>query len=322
MRTATGRLVWIFAVGLSAATAHADPRAEAAFQRGREALQVGSYREACAAFEESNAIDPQGNTQFNIALCSEELGKLGTALRIHRDLAQRDDHQWKAKAAELARQLEPRAPRARIGVVKRGKKRPPKGVVVTVNGLVADDPRDVPVDLGPNSIVVTAPGYQTFSGSLSATAEGRTFPLDVRLDVDASAPPVTEPTEPEEPDEPAPGGRSIRKPLGIGTTIVGGLALIGGGIAGLASLDRWQQVDALCPDARCPAPDFARANELRDEARSYGSLSTGLFVGGGALVATGLLLWLTAPSATDDGSVALSPSVSPTYSGLSLRGRF
>ena len=318
MRTATRRVVWILAVCLSAATAHADPRAEAAFQRGREALQVGNYREACARFEESNAIDPQGNTQFNIALCSEELGKLGTALRIHRDLAKRDDHQWKAKAAELAAQLEPRAPRARISVAKRGKKRPPKGVVVTVNGLVAEDPRDVPVDLGPNSIVVTAPGYETFSGSLSATAEGRTFQLDERLVVDASAPPITDPTEPE---EPAP-GRSIRKTLGIGTTIAGGLALIGGGIAGLASLDRWQQVDALCPDSRCPAPDFARAHEVRDEARSYGSLSTGLLIGGGALVAAGLFLWFTAPSDTDDGNVALSPSVSPSFSGLSLSGRF
>ena len=76
----------------AAAQGQPSPAADAAFQRGREALQIGKYVEACAAFEESQRLTPQFLTQFNIALCDEQLGKLAAALAFHRELAAHDDN--------------------------------------------------------------------------------------------------------------------------------------------------------------------------------------------------------------------------------------
>ena len=76
---------------LAAAPVHAqrkdaptkDPRdiatATALFDRGRELLKQHSYQEACAAFENSQQLDPQFGTLYNLAECSTQLGKLATA---------------------------------------------------------------------------------------------------------------------------------------------------------------------------------------------------------------------------------------------------
>ncbi len=303
------------------ATAAAQPgdRADRAFERGREALQIGNYAEACAAFEEAQALDPEANTLFNIALCSEQLGKLGTALRIHQELATRDDHAWKAKAAELAKELSRRAPRAKLVVTKAAKKKAPKGVVAKLNGTVIDDLSDVALDLGPNALVVTAPGYQEWSGNVAARKEGERTTVRVELVADPNAPTPTTPEESEEPDAPSRG--SARRTAGITTTIIGGLVVLGGGAVGLVSLDRWGKVDDLCPNGLCTPANASEGMALRDQAVSYGNISTGLLVGGGALVVTGLILWVTAPSASDEG-VAFAPGLSSSSATLTLTGRF
>ena len=159
---------------LCVTTAAAEPGAEAAFNRGREMLKVGKYAEACDAFEESQRLRPQPDTQFNIALCSEQLGKLATALALHRELAQTlDTPARRAKSAELAAQLEPRVPRLqlKVGEARKRTRRPPPGLEVRVNGVQITNFNDLPIDLGMNPVTAIAPGFVDWSGQVSAAEE-------------------------------------------------------------------------------------------------------------------------------------------------------
>jgi hypothetical protein len=43
--------------------------AEEAFDKGREQMKAGLYEEACASFDQSERLDPQIGTLYNLASC-------------------------------------------------------------------------------------------------------------------------------------------------------------------------------------------------------------------------------------------------------------
>ncbi len=75
-------------------------------------MKAHRYPEACAAFEQSQRLDPQLGTLFNLANCEVEIDKLASAWKIYRELAKSDPNRdRKALSSELAAKLEPRLPR-------------------------------------------------------------------------------------------------------------------------------------------------------------------------------------------------------------------
>src|SRR5262245_12604205 len=56
--------------------------AEALFEKGRAAMEKGDFNTACAAFAESNRLDPAPGTLFNQADCEEKRGHLATAWQL------------------------------------------------------------------------------------------------------------------------------------------------------------------------------------------------------------------------------------------------
>jgi hypothetical protein len=304
--------------------------AEEAYHRGRELLKVGKYAEACTAFEESQKLEPQTATQLNIALCSEQLGKLGTALRIHRDLAHREDNPQRKISVEAITTLEPRAPRLKIDVSEGGQReRMPPGLSVKVNGMKATNFRETPGDLGVNHVVATAPGYKRVTSEVTIAKEGKAEVVTIILE--PLAPGAPEELDPEDMPlgavqtkkpklhhEPS----SSRKTIGIALVGVGGAAVVGGLVTGALARSKWNDAkDACGGGTTCTTQeDLDRANELADSARTRGNISTALVIAGGAVAAGGLVLWLTAP--THERSMALAPGAGSATAGLSLVGRF
>jgi hypothetical protein len=99
--------------GRSASAAPRDrAAAEVLFQAGRDALERGDWKAACARFEESNRLDPAAGTTMNLANCSEKLGRLAKAWELYRSALEAlpADDDRVSVATERARALEKRIP--------------------------------------------------------------------------------------------------------------------------------------------------------------------------------------------------------------------
>lgn len=323
------RLALGFAVlVLSVTTATAQPAADAAFDRGREMLKVGNYAEACDAFDESQRLRPRPDTQFNIALCSEQLGKLATALALHRELAHTlDSPTRRAKSAELAAQLEPRVPRLQIlvGEARKRTRRPPPDLAVRVNGELVTSYDDLPIDLGTNQVTAIAPGFRDWSGQVSAAEEAKTVRITIDLERDPDAKAGVGPVGPDPPTEPPVerrrGGSSNRKAYGAITMAMGGVALGGGLMFGYLAKTAWDDARAACGnDEECTDAQFPNAQDLRDKASSRGNLATVLSIGGGVALVVGVTIYITAPRSHK--AVAIAPTASSESAGVLVFGRF
>lgn len=322
------RIRWfalVISLLMATGTAAADP-ADTAFARGREMLKVGKYAEACDAFEESHRLKPQLDAQFNIALCSEQLGKLATALALHRELAQTlDTPARRAKSAELAAQLEPRVPRLKIiaGEARKRTPRAPEGLEVRVSGVKVTNLTDYPIDLGSNPVSAIAPGFLDWQGKVIATEEGKVVTITIRFERDPDAKPGEGGVEePDVPVGPLPSAsESNRKAYAVVTLALGGVALAGGVTFGLLAKSSWDKaIDACGGDEICLESEAPRGNHLFDQARLRGNVSTGLFIAGGVAVVGGIVLWISAPSSRK--SVAIAPTVDESSAGFLVYGRF
>ncbi len=301
-----------------------------AFERGRAALQTGNYDQACNAFEESYELDPKPETRFNIALCSEQLGKLATALHHYQELAKSESSSRRAKAAQAADALAKRVPRLRIELGNKDKV-VPAGFVVTLDNKRVTNFKDTPLDLGTHTVMAAANGHRNWQGVAEASWEREIVVVSITLVPGKPGPDILA----IEPQRPAPRTQprehvvvspptetitrpvsSVRKPIGLVMTIGGGVAVGGGLVAGLLAQRMYSDAKQLCGGVECSDPMlFARGQALVDKARTRGTISTALTIGGGALVAVGLVVWLTAP--TEERI-----TITPTTNGVSVSGRF
>ena len=160
-RTRLALVIACLATGVAGADAVKDARN--AFERGRAALQTGKYEQACREFDESYELDPKAETRFNIALCSEQLGKLATALHHYQELAKSESGSRKTKAAEAAELLVKRVPRLRIELGNKDKV-VPAGFVVTLDGERVTNFKDTPIDIGTHTVMAAASGHENWQG--------------------------------------------------------------------------------------------------------------------------------------------------------------
>ena len=297
--------------------------ADDAFKQGRDFMKAGKYAEACTAFSESQRLDPSLGTQFNIAQCEEKIGKLASALKIYRDLAQYDTNETrKSAAAALADKLAPRVPKLQLQLS--GK---PTGTAITLDGVACAPclAGDAPVDLGTHKIVVTAPGFRPVTASATVSEESKVIVVPIRLEPAASTttqaplPAVIPPPPPVARTDAPP--RSRRKLVAI-LTMAGGGVLIGTGVGlGVSARGRWNDAKNVCGGSTTCAndSDTEYAQALGDSARSRANLSTVMFVAGGLAAAAGVYLFVTTPK---EHAVTVSASASATSAGLVVAGSF
>ena len=286
--------------------------ADQAFKSGRELAKQGKFAEACAEFEKSQTLDPQLGTLFNIAQCSEKIGNLATASAAYRELVARDPNDARrTAAADALKPLLPRVPKLLVRIA------PPPGLTISVEGkgralaFVPNQPTDI--DLGDYTVIAKARGYTEQITKIRIAEEGTTKLVDVALVPGAANADIVRKKQPEPPSN-----GSTRKRIGLVLVGVGGGAAVAGGVFGLIAQSQWKEARGVCGGTTCATQDeLDRADRIGDRAHTNATLSTACFIGAGALAATGLVLWVTAPS-----GVSITPTATENSAGVTFVGRF
>lgn len=287
-------------LGTSAeASAQDAAAAEALFDEGKQLAAESRWAEACPKFAASQAAEPSVGTLLNWADCLEKEGKIGSALlrfrEVEAQLSAASDERATI-AAERRAALEPRAPRILI----RSSTPPPLGVELALDGErvplegVAAAGVERIVDPGPHSVEIRR-GAAVLERRDGDAREGVAFELALDLAAIDRAHAVAAPAPEKEPSKEPPSRATFA--LGWTLAATGGAALLVGGTLGLVALGAAgdSEETGRCVEQVCSPAGL-------DDVRTAGDLAeAGQWVGlaGVALVAVGVTLVLTAPSADE-----------------------
>ena len=149
--------------------------ADRLFFEGRTLLENGRRVEACAKFELSFKKNPQAiGTLLNLGLCAEMSNLVVTAVRYFAEARASANEQGLKEYQEAADRkialLSPRMPHLQITFAE-----PALSARVIVADVVVspDQLRDLTVDPGKRTIVVTAPGRLPFETTIELRSEER-----------------------------------------------------------------------------------------------------------------------------------------------------
>jgi tetratricopeptide (TPR) repeat protein len=272
-------------------TASADQRSRAddAFRRGREAFKAERFAEACEAFEESQALDPQLGTQFNLAQCFEKIGKLASALAIYKELVAVDTNAIRIRLTNDAIDaLASRVPKIRVVIEQR-----PPGLVVSLqdargSARPIDIDQPVLVDVGDYKVLASGKGVRDWSAPVSGS-EGQTTQVVVVLEA--------RPDGGERVSIWHPRARGRLRAAGIFTA--GGVAVLGSFALGVSAYSYHRDAEDVCGGgSMCPTQaDVDAATALRDKGQRRGTIATILFAVGAAGMGTGAVMYLLAKHA-------------------------
>lgn len=319
-----------FMSGGAHAVSPADAAAsEALFNRGRELMGEGRYDEACPKLAESQRLDPGAGTALNLAECYEKQGKTATAWVTWLEAATLAKQGGQVEREEFARgrakALEPRLPHLTIELAPNTAV---AGLRVSRGGTEVREASlgtALPVDPGDQILQASAPGYQTWRGMVRVTPGASLLVRIPPLKPNPAPAPSTSAQAHGQPAAPgaqpaagptssgvpisasatapiadaAPG--SSRRTWGIVLTGVGAGGLVLGGLAALSA-------SALNDDSKkdCQANNQNLCGDSgykkREDALARGNVATVLTIASTAIVGTGVVLWLTAPSNTQVGA--------------------
>jgi len=269
--------------------------AEQLFRTGQDLMSQNHYAEACPKLAESQRLDPGTGTLLNLAVCHEHEGKLASAWSEFNDaatFARRDQRPDRVQYAEQrVAALEPKLSRLTIQL---GPDADVPGLEIRLDGEALGHAVlgiGAPVDPGSHTVSASASGKLAWQTKVDIVEgpEQKTIVVPKLVD----APPGSTP------GSAAPAGSAVGSGAGkaqrVGAFVLGGVgvAAIGvGSIFGLRAISKNKQSnDDGCSGNQCP-PDAAAT---RRSATSAGNASTILFIVGGAALAGGVTLYLTAP---------------------------
>lgn len=310
---------------LAAAPSRAQGSAEAAelFKQGRAALEAKDYATACTKLAESNRLERAVGTLISLAQCFEGQSKLAAA---------RQHWQEAADLADATADRLQRGPIAREKVAELDKKvarltivRAPDAPASTsvkrddVALTSASFGSALPVDVGRHVLVASAEGFEpkTFEIELAA-GESK----EIVIGPGAALPPPP-PGAPLGGDG---GAGAEARDRGEGRRIaaytLGGIGIVGlglGTIFGLKASSNWSDAQDKCAPGACFQK--AEAESLKSDASSAGTISTIGFIVGGAALASGIVLLVTAPSSSSP-SKTTGIRIVPTAGGAMAAGVF
>lgn len=303
--------------------------AQALFDQARGLMQAGKFAEACAKFAESDKLSPGPGTLLNLGACYEKNGQTASAWATYADASSAADKanrkDWATKAKARMAALQPDLSKLSISVPATSQV---DGLEVKRDGVVVGASSygvPIPVDPGPHVIDATAPGHKKWSNVVQVGAKKDQIAVTLPpLEMDASAPPVapivattpaTQPPTQEQPAEPVDKSRGkTQRIVGIAVAGIGVVGVAVGGVFGLVALGKKGDTTINCSSdlSRCNSAGVSAMSTARTDA----TISTIGFIAGGALLAGGVVLYLTAPKPGEEKTVGLR--ITPNGSGANL----
>ncbi|HEX6272781.1 MAG TPA: hypothetical protein VFZ53_07075 [Polyangiaceae bacterium] len=322
-RVAVGALA--SALFLGAGSLHAEPNAtqraaaEALFQRGAELMDAAKYAEACEKFQASQELDPTLGTMLYLADCYDRAGKTASSWALFQEAAQkaRRGGQFDREriASERAQDLQKRLSLLDVRVAK---KHLVPGLTLTINGVSVPQASlntPLPVDPGSTRVEARAPGKKPWAATFALPVGPVTRVLEIGPLADEPLRAASPAAGGERRDEPR--SSNVQATLGYVTGAAGIAALVAGGFFAYRAYDQNRRSKAECR-ADDPNACTEEGVELRDSAKQSAAFSTIATVSGAALVAGGVVIVLTAPSA----SSSRERTALPRGAELSIRGVF
>lgn len=300
-----------------------------AYDQAEALMAAGKVAEACPRYAESQKLDPQLGTLLHLADCLEKNGQTASAWAAFRDAAEIAEQRGDARkkfADKRIKALAPRLSRLQINVPQGAELHVERDAVVVGNALLNSP---VPTDPGSHTITASAPGRQTWTGTVVVKKDGSTAVItipELEKEIAPAAPAsaavetTAKPADTEQPTKPADTeqGSSMGKrwpALAAGVVGVAGIAV--GSVFGLKSMAKKDEASKHCDGAKCSDQTGVT---LKDEAIKAGNISTIGFVVGGVGLATGVVLWFALPSSSQktEGSQAARTRVGLTPSAVTL----
>jgi len=307
----------------------AGTQAQELYDQGRALVASGKTVEGCAAFDQSQKLEPEITTLIALATCRERLGQLATARKLFLEAEQQTRSASDRTTAQLHQIALDRAGKLELRLSKLTIRVPDK---IKIDGLEIWRDKEripaeewnqaLPLDGGTYTITARAPGAEEWSTQIALAFESDDRTVDIpelrkiaqKLDDRPNAPAARHPAVPPEPSDPL-GPRGIGLPIAVGA----GAAVLLGGALGFSL---WG--DSTYDDAKAEMMDQARRDALEGSANRKRYAAQGFAIAG--VGCTGVAVWLylrhRSTRADATSSRAGQVMIAPTASGIGVVGRF
>jgi hypothetical protein len=311
-----------------ASTARADAPADAMalFDQGLKDLNAGNTDVACKELAASLQKYSDSGTKGALATCYTKLGKVASAWKLWRDLADTAPNDaMKKDAGGNASQLEARLPHFVIHLQVAAV----PGLKIVAGGDEVSDPTlavPLPIDPGPFVVTASAPDHADWTMSFTA-AEGKTTTIDVPALVatSKSAPPgplATPGVQTVVIRQDLASARHGRHVMAITIGAIGAGAVVVGSIFGGVASSQWNTAQHDCGGnvATCPTAVGPKAEQEVQSAKTSALVSTIAVSAGAVGLVAGAILYLSAPSIAEHPTTAwrVAPAASPASVGFTL----
>jgi hypothetical protein len=228
------------------------------------------------------------------------------------------DPNKRAIATDKVAQLEPRLSHLTVLV---GAEHRPDGLAISRNGKAMDPAlwnRAMPVDGGDYAITASAPGYTTWSGSVTVPEERGAPGLQVPVLVAAPVANVVEKPHPVEPPPEEPSMFTPKRKVALALGGVSAVTLVVGIVVGASAKGKQHDAEGLCPDPQVPCANAATANDLSSAGHSRATIANVSFgLAAAAAIGAGVMWVVGRPDETAPrvAAVPLANGVALTLSG-------
>ncbi|MCP4680367.1 MAG: tetratricopeptide repeat protein [Deltaproteobacteria bacterium] len=294
-----------------------------AFEAGKSAFAKKQFSEAAESFREAKRLKPSWKLHYNIGQSEAAAKRYGLALEaFEKYLAGGGDE------IEQSRQEEVREEIVRLrGMVGFLDVIALEGAVVSIDGVlrgtaplkgelpVASSKIHVVVALVDGEVVaqqeIQVSGGRTASLNLSGTAQTESS----RTETESKNSSDDTRDEPDQPATQTTSDNPVLKTVGWVSVGLGGALLIGGGVTGGLALKKNGELEDKCEPDVCYSDSYS----LMEDRDGLATTSTILFVAGGVVAATGVVLLLV--SHKKEGAT-LDVVMAPGPGSVMLTGRF